>query len=174
LEPVGFPAGRCLWANIEVDRPIVVYCHFALAFLTVVAGERLAGLELEADLGIVEYDRYELLGGRVLGKVQLIGLASVQIAAIGIQIAPGILRTLADQLPGHCRRVDGREVEELGTRINIPPAHAIILEEFIRPAYETSLPIAAFIKECRFIWIMAILIQQGASILKRNGVNGRA
>jgi hypothetical protein len=31
--------------------------------LAVVAGERLAGLELGAGLGIVEYDRYELLGG---------------------------------------------------------------------------------------------------------------
>ena len=61
MEPVRFLAGRCLWANVDVDRPVAVYCHFALAFLAVVAGKRLAGLELGAGMGIIEYDRYELL-----------------------------------------------------------------------------------------------------------------
>jgi len=157
LEPVRLLAGRCLWAEVEIDRPVVVLCRFALVFLAVVAGERLAGLELGAGLEIVEYDRYELLGGWVLGKVQLIGLASVQIVAIGVQIAPGVLRSLADQLPNYRRRIDGCEVEVLGSRIQVPSAHASILEELVGSAYETPLPVAALVKECRFVTFTASL-----------------
>ncbi len=46
LGPVRLLAGRCLWAEVEIDRPVVVHDHFVLVANVVVAGERLTGLEL--------------------------------------------------------------------------------------------------------------------------------
>jgi len=47
LEPVRFLAGRCLWAEVEIERPVVVVDHRVFVTQVVLAGVRLAGLELE-------------------------------------------------------------------------------------------------------------------------------
>ena len=126
LNPVRFLSLGRLGAEVEVNRPVVVRDHL-VAFVVLVR-VRLIGLQHGAGLRIVDHHRHELFGGRIPWQVQLVGLASVQIVALAVQIPPGVLRSLADKFPYHGRRVEGRHVEVLCPRINIAPTQSLVFE----------------------------------------------
>src|SRR6516225_8927658 len=140
LRPVGFLAGGRLWAEVEIDRSIGV--DHQLVALVVLAGERLARLQLGARLRVVEHDRPEILCRNVRRNVEPVVLRAIERTARPIGVVQRVLRTPSHRSGYHRRRIEGGHVEAVGPRILVPPRQSFAVEPAVVPADEEGPPLA--------------------------------